>query len=349
MFRELFCFVFLLPAATSYSFVTFGDYGTGTALQREGAAILARFCEATPDACSRIITLADNFYNGPETVTDPRWWTEFSAMYPAESIPGPFSVIAGNHDYAGSIAAMLSFKNDSRWDARGLNYTLVVPEADLTFFFIDTSRGCPSYMKSPYGDCNDKCAKQLAALADCTPTTAITCWTAHLAWLDSALAAATTTWKVVAGHHPVSSENVKMLTAVLEARGVQAALFGHVHDLQHAVSIPSGGASAVNHFISGAGAFINTTSTHGQLPVVARSAGTARYTTRALADTCAHGACAGAVIEQRFGPANGPGFLAVDVDNSASTPLMHATFYTAAGAIYSVAFDASGRNVTAPL
>ena len=43
----------------------------------------------------------------------------------------------GNHDYAGSVEAQEAFTGDARWHAR-MNYTLTVPEADLTIVFIDS-------------------------------------------------------------------------------------------------------------------------------------------------------------------------------------------------------------------
>jgi hypothetical protein len=66
----------------------------------------------------------------------------------------------GNHDYAGSVKAQEDFAGDKRWTGK-MNYTLRVPEADLTIVFIDTPRACPSYMSSPYGDCNENCMLQL--------------------------------------------------------------------------------------------------------------------------------------------------------------------------------------------
>lgn len=242
---------------------------------------------------------------------------------------------------------MLTFRNDSRWDARGLNYTIEVPSADLTFFFLDTSRGCPSYMSAPYGDCNARCAAQLASLAGCTPASADACWAAHLGWLDGALRAggATSRWKFVIGHHPVSSENVRELSAVLEARGVQAALFGHVHDMQHAAASNGSAGVTVNHFIAGAGAFVNASvaHAHGSAAPAPR-----RAPPRSLAEACAGDACGGSArIEQRFGPANGPGFLALAVDNGApGGPRTTATFHSVAGGeIYTVAFGLDGTQL----
>lgn len=67
-------------SASPYSFITFGDWGTGSTLQKDGASAVNRFC-ATPGACAQVIGLADNFYNGPLTTEDPRWRTDFQEMY----------------------------------------------------------------------------------------------------------------------------------------------------------------------------------------------------------------------------------------------------------------------------
>jgi hypothetical protein len=69
-----------LASAAPYSFVTFGDWGTGSTLQKENAGALNAHC-AQKDACSMVLGLADNFYNGPLTTEDPRWQKEFSSMY----------------------------------------------------------------------------------------------------------------------------------------------------------------------------------------------------------------------------------------------------------------------------
>ena len=99
-----------MASAVPYSFITFGDWGTGSALQKDGAAAVNAFC-ATPGACEQVIGLAEcvgrglssppqparllhpplaphtahgprsNFYNGPLTTEDPRWRTDFQDMY----------------------------------------------------------------------------------------------------------------------------------------------------------------------------------------------------------------------------------------------------------------------------
>jgi len=57
----------LVSAATS-SFIVFGDWGTGSTLQKENAANINAHC-ATPGACDFVVGLADNFYNGRKSMT----------------------------------------------------------------------------------------------------------------------------------------------------------------------------------------------------------------------------------------------------------------------------------------
>jgi hypothetical protein len=45
-------------SAAPYSFITFGDWGTGSALQKDGAAAVNAFC-ANPGACEQVIGLAE--------------------------------------------------------------------------------------------------------------------------------------------------------------------------------------------------------------------------------------------------------------------------------------------------
>lgn len=336
-----------LTAAT-YSFITFGDFGTGSKLQVENAATINKHCE-TADACSMVLMLGDEFYNGPDTVRDKRWETELKAMY---TMGSPFYAMMGNHDYAGNVNAYLNYKNDSRWHFPATNYTVVVPEADLTIVVVDSPRACPSYMSAPYGDCTEQCMLQLAAVG-CTNKTDVKCWTDHVRWVNETLAAANTTWKFVAGHHPIDEENMPILAPALEAHKVQAYFSGHVHNMQHSVST-----TGVNHFISGAGAFTAPAAaaeaaagpsnlrthktkvhTHGDgteyLPGDVKIGKTHRSRTLA----CPPGAPCGTLLSNFV--ADGPGFLALDIDNDAKPRTTTARFIHSNGTvIYTVKMTA---------
>ena len=79
----------------------------------------------------------------------------------------------------------------------------------------------------------------------------------QLAWLEQTLAAATTTWKIVALHHPPYSAGYQgssldarqVFSPLFERYGVQLALSGHEHDYQRSVPINS-----VTYIVSGGAA-----------------------------------------------------------------------------------------------
>ena len=72
----------LLPCfcnAAAYNFITFGDWGTGSSLQREGAAAINSWCKE-PDACSIVrafsratLARASAVQSSPPPKTR-RWW-----------------------------------------------------------------------------------------------------------------------------------------------------------------------------------------------------------------------------------------------------------------------------------
>jgi hypothetical protein len=66
--------------AATWNLLTFGDWGTGSALQKSNAAAINAHC-AAPGACEMILSLGDQFYNGPLNTSDHRWRTEFSDLY----------------------------------------------------------------------------------------------------------------------------------------------------------------------------------------------------------------------------------------------------------------------------
>lgn len=67
------------PSANATRFVAFGDYGTGSTLQKACATAINAFCDEFP--VHALLGLGDNFYNGPLNVSDPRWYKEFTAEY----------------------------------------------------------------------------------------------------------------------------------------------------------------------------------------------------------------------------------------------------------------------------
>jgi len=74
--------------AATWNLLTFGDWGTGSALQKSNAAAINAYCAAHPP--DLVLSLGDQFYNGPNTTWDPRW-----RMYPRQ--PAPPSPLLPTH------------------------------------------------------------------------------------------------------------------------------------------------------------------------------------------------------------------------------------------------------------
>ena len=212
-----------------------------------------------------------------------------------------------------------------------MNGTLTVPEADLSIVFVDTPRACPSYMKAPYGDCNENCMLQLANLTDgmpCTEATSLPCWLSHVAWLNATLAGLTTKWKFVAGHHPIDDEHMPYMMPALNAHGVQAYLAGHVHNLQHAAEK----GSLVNYFISGAGAF----GTAFELEASRLQAQGVALGTTHRPRSITHPE--GREWSAANWVANGPGFLAIELDGDVAKAQF---IYHNGSVIYTTTFNST--------
>lgn len=244
----------------------------------------------------------------------------------------PMHTCMGNHDFSGSVQAQLDFSADKRWSAR-TNGTLVIPEADLTIVFVDTPRACPSYMKAPYGDCNELCMLQLANLTEgmpCTEATALPCWLSHVAWLNATLAQVQTKWRFVAGHHPIDDENMHWMQPALDAHGVQAYFAGHVHSLSH--SAEKG--SLVNYFVSGAGAFGSVKEREAALELAQQGVVLGKsHKARSIRNPAP-----GRAFDAANWGGEGPGFLAVELSgDSAQAQFIH---YNGT-VLYSTTFSAS--------
>lgn len=52
--------------------------GTGTDLQKEDAAAINSYCAKYN--CEFMLTLGDNFYDGPNSTSDPRFSSQFTEM-----------------------------------------------------------------------------------------------------------------------------------------------------------------------------------------------------------------------------------------------------------------------------
>lgn len=207
----------LKPLDQPIRVLAFGDFGNGSAEQKEVAAAMQRFHQT--ELFDFAITLGDNFYSvGMESPTDPRWKTWWNELYDPMGIK--FYVSLGNHDWGSpdSPAAEVLYTHSSpSWRLPATYYTFTA--GAVQFFALDTNE-IPE---------------------------------AQLTWLKQELGKSQAVWKIVYGHHPIYSAGVhedspqlaKQLLPVLKDRA-DIFLAGHDHDLQHLK--PEGG---LQFFVSG--------------------------------------------------------------------------------------------------
>jgi tartrate-resistant acid phosphatase type 5 len=210
----------IMPADKPIRIVGMGDFGSGEQAQRDVAAAIVKMGRAAPFDFG--VTFGDNFYpTGMDSPDDRRWRDWWEALY------SPLGVVfypsLGNHEwYADNgAAAEISYSSPSwRFPAPYYTYTA----GQVQFFAVDTTE-----------------------ISE-----------AEVIWLDKAIGASTSKWKVVYGHHPIfaperkqSGEYLKYMQArlwpLLKGR-VDAYLCGHEHAMAHME--PRDG---VHFFMSGGG------------------------------------------------------------------------------------------------
>lgn len=212
--------LFSLKAADSaVRVLAFGDFGNGSAGQKQVAAAMLRYQRQIPFDFA--ITLGDNFYDaGMASPTDPRWKTWWDELYD----PLGLKVYAtlGNHDWgwADSPAAEILYTQQSpSWRLPAPYYTFTA--GPVQFFALDTNEVSE----------------------------------AQLLWLKDELEKSRARWKIVHGHHPIYSDGahadnpvlINRLLPVLKGRA-DIYLAGHDHDLQHLKA-----EEGVHFFVSGGG------------------------------------------------------------------------------------------------
>lgn len=208
-----------VPAGKPIRVLAFGDFGTGSAAQKQTAAAMVAYHKTHPFDFG--LTLGDNFYpRGLTSPDDPRWQTQWEQLYSPMHIP--FYAVLGNHDWSGSdspAAEILYSAKSQSWRMPSPYYTFTA--GSVQFFAFDT----------PAVD------------------------EAELKWLDEELTKSTAQWKVVYGHYHIYSatrgdnkELIARLMPILKRDHVDVYLNGHDHNLQELK--PEGG---VHFFVSGGG------------------------------------------------------------------------------------------------
>jgi tartrate-resistant acid phosphatase type 5 len=209
------------PADQPIRIVGMGDFGSGTQAQRDVAAAIVRMGNAEPFDFG--VTFGDNFYpsgmTGPDDTRWRDWW---------ETLYGPLGIVfypsLGNHEwYSDDGAAAEIVYRSPTWRFPAPYYSFTA--GPVQFFVVDTTE-----------------------ISE-----------AEAIWLDKAVGASTSHWKVVYGHHPIFApeRNAKSgmymkytqarLWPVIRGR-VDAYLCGHQHAMAH--MDPRDG---VHFFMSGGG------------------------------------------------------------------------------------------------
>ncbi|NP_001145710.2 uncharacterized protein LOC100279214 precursor [Zea mays] len=162
-----------------------------------------------------VISTGDNIYDdGIANTSDPLFKESFSNIYTANSLQKPWYLVLGNHDYTGNALAQLDpaiRKVDSRYTAIAKSF--IVNSGIADFFLVDTTPFIVHYWNNTKFDWRGVAPRDtyIANL---------------LKDLKCALTASKAPWKIVVGHHPISSacghgnntELEELLLPVLRAR-----------------------------------------------------------------------------------------------------------------------------------
>ena len=209
------------------TFIVASDMGRrGTSEQQKIAALMTLQAELTD--VDFVAIAGDPIHdNGVQSIDDEEWKLKIEDIYTASSLHViPWYVVSGNHEYNGSVQAVLDYSNVSdRWNAPERYYTLRDTCKKVLFVFIDTAPLIDKYRKGNYSDAGEQSMER------------------QLYWLDSVLVVSNDRWKFVIGHHPVyadtdkeESERTDMqerVGKILENSGADFYICGHIHNFQH--------------------------------------------------------------------------------------------------------------------
>jgi len=216
---------------STVDFIVASDMGRrGISEQQKIAALMSLQAELTK--IDFLAVAGDPIHDkGVQSTDDEEWKLKIEDVYAASSLHAiPWYVVSGNHEYNGSVQAILDYSNVSkRWNAPARYYSMEQPigrKKKALFVFIDTAPLIDKYRneeESP--DAGKQNMEQ------------------QLRWLDSTLVASNDRWKIVIGHHPVYADTDKVesertdmqqrVGKILETRSVDFYICGHIHNFQH--------------------------------------------------------------------------------------------------------------------
>ena len=216
----------------SVIFIVASDMGRrGVSEQQNIADLLGHFVEE--NKIDFLAVAGDPIHNdGVMSVDDEEWNLKIENVYTAPSLHAiPWYVVSGNHEYNGSVQAIMDYSDVSeRWNApaRYFSFTRKIGDGDneCLFVFIDTAPLIDRYRNDEgYSDAGEQDM------------------TAQLTWLERELSSSEVRWTIVVGHHPVYAKTTKALSertdmqqrvgTLLEEYGADIYICGHIHNFQH--------------------------------------------------------------------------------------------------------------------
>ena len=217
---------------SALNFMVSSDMGRrGVSEQKNIATLMGK--EADLSKISFIAVPGDPIHdNGVKSTDDSEWKDKFENIYTASSLMTlPWFVVAGNHEYHGSVQAIMDYSKISpRWKAPARYFsfekTLDSKGTKCLFVFIDTAPLIDKYREdNSYSDAGKQSIEK------------------ELKWLDSTLVSSNDCWKIVLGHHPVYADTQKDIKertdmekrvgVILEKCKADLYICGHIHNFQH--------------------------------------------------------------------------------------------------------------------
>ena len=217
---------------SALNFMVANDMGRrGVSEQKNIATLMGK--EAEYNKISFIAIAGDPIHDdGVKSTDDSEWKDKFENIYTAPSLMNiPWYVVSGNHEYHGSVQAILDYsKVSERWKAPARYYsierTMDVSGNKCLFVFIDTAPLIDKYRtEGSYSDAGKQDIEK------------------ELKWIDSTLVSSNDRWKIVIGHHPVYADTdkaeaerldmQKRVGTIIEKRKADVYICGHIHNFQH--------------------------------------------------------------------------------------------------------------------
>jgi len=216
----------------SFTFIVASDMGRhGKSEQQNIAEIMGRFAEQ--NKVDFMVVAGDPIHDdGVKNIDDDEWKLKIENVYTTQSLHAiPWYVVSGNHEYEGSVQAILDYSNVSeRWNAPARYFSMEqligASGQKALLVFIDTPPLIDKYRNDrKYSDAGEQNMER------------------QLQWIEETLASSNARWKIVIGHHPVYADTKKeanertdmqeRLNPILVKNDADIYICGHIHNFQH--------------------------------------------------------------------------------------------------------------------